>query len=225
MNIRATRLLSLLSLLYYSCIASSQAQDCPKAWMYYEQRVLLSKAASKNLGFEIPIEKIQIDFMGAPVGVPYAYAQEEYSPSQDRLLIPESDHLWMHKAAYQSWLQLKYAAALDHVSLELNNVFRNYSEQVAVYKKYGARRAERAGYSEHHLYTAADLKGVNNRAFLWLLEHAFEYGWAPTYFFRMQPKIMRERWHWRYIGPLAAQKFYCAWKTEIEQQIQELRAH
>lgn len=206
---------------YFVCALS--AQDCSKAWMHYERRVALSESTIQKFGITIPIEKIQIDFLGAPVGIPYNYTLETYSPYADNILLKEEGNLLLHKEAYQSLLKMRQVAEQEGVKLTLNNTYRSYSEQKHLHRKLGAHQAEKPGYSEHHLYTAIDLEAVNNDKLLWLLRNAFDYGWVPSYYFRLESRIKREPWHWRYVGVLAAKKFRCAWEMEINRTIWKLK--
>jgi LAS superfamily LD-carboxypeptidase LdcB len=200
-----------------------QAQDCEKAWMHYERRVELSQRTAQEFGVEVPIEKIQIDFLGAPVGIPFNYTTKEYSPYSDHQRLEKDGNLLLHKEANRSLEDLKAIAQQVGIELKLNNTYRSYSEQKHLHDKLGGHQAEKPGYSEHHLCTAIDLKNVNNKKFRWLLQNAFAFGWVPSYYFREGTKIKKEPWHWRYVGTLAAKKFRCAWELEINRCIWKLR--
>lgn len=196
------------------------AQDCPKAWMHWEERKALQQHILEREGYELPMAKIHIDFLGAPVGLPYNYALHHTVPPEEVVTFElEEDTFHLHHRAYQSWQQLTAAADSAGIPLKLKQAYRSYSEQKRLYQRLGPKRAERPGYSEHHLYTCVDIRYVSkdSRSFCWLLEHAFVAGWVPSYYFRVNCSTEPEPWHWRYVGPLAAEKFRCAWRVEIDQ--------
>lgn len=199
------------------------AQDCKKAWMHYELRLELSERTVQKFGVEVPIEKIQIDFLGAPIGIPFNYTTKEYSPYANHVVLKEEGNLFLHQEAYRALEAMRAIAEEEGIQLKLNNTYRSYSYQKHLHEKLGAHQAEKPGFSEHHLYTAVDFEKVSNRRFLWLLQNAFEFGWVPSYYFRTGTKIKKEPWHWRYVGKLAAAKFRCAWELEIDRCIWKLK--
>ncbi len=200
------------------------AQDCSEHWEYYEWRVDLRRMTLQEHRIDVPIAKIQIDFLGAPVGLPYQYSRKLYS-SMAEVTYFDGQKYALHQKAYAALIKMRQAAAQESIKLPINYSYRSIKEQQQIYKKLGAKVAERPGYSEHHLYTTVDFKWVNdhNSKFLWLLENAFAYGWVPTYFFRVDQRLKKEPWHWRYVGIDAADKFYCAWKKEIEACIYKIK--
>lgn len=204
-------------------ITRLHAQDCGKSWMYYEDRVRLSELTEQSFGIVVPIEKIQIDFLGAPIGIPFNYCIQQYSPYSDNVTLKEEGNLLLHKAAHQALLAMRAVAKEAGIQLALNNTYRSYRHQKHLYHKLGAHQAEKPGYSEHHLYTAIDIKSVNDKKLLWLLRSAFDFGWIPSYYFRTGSQIKPEAWHWRYVGKLAAKKFRCAWEGEINRKIWKLK--
>lgn len=215
---------AIYSLCFALLISSlAKAQDCEKAWMHYERRLELSKITAQDFGIEVPISKIQIDFLGAPVGIPFNYTTKEYSPYSDHERLEKDGNLLLHKDANRSLEEMELVAIKAGLELKLNNTYRSYSYQKHLHDKLGGHQAEKPGYSEHHLCTAIDLKNVTDKKFLWLLRNAFDFGWVPSYYFREGSKIKKEPWHWRYVGKLAATKFRCAWEPEIERCIWKLK--
>lgn len=196
-------------------------QDCVKAWMHYEERVALAAETEKKFGLKIPIDKIQFDFLGAPIGVPYNYSLYEYAPYSDNVTL--DNNLLLHKEAAKQLAFLRSAALAAKIELKINNTYRSYHEQTKLFKKLGAHQAERPGYSEHHLYTALDFENITSKKLLWLLQNAFDFGWVPSYYLRMETNVKQEPWHWRYVGELAASKFRCAWEEEIKKTIWRLK--
>ncbi|MCP4437995.1 MAG: M15 family metallopeptidase [Aureispira sp.] len=213
-------------------IGGTFGQNCEKNWMYYEYRKSISEEAKLKYGIDVPIDKIQVDFLGLPIGVRYHYSKvyrigdrptkkvtrkNKRSKKQESFLLLEE--------AYDNWIKLKKIAAEDDIILKLNNSYRSYITQKALYQRLGRKLAEEPGYSEHHLGTTIDLYKLEAESadFLWLLRYAFDYGWVPSYYFRVERHIKQEAWHWRYVGKLAAQKFKCAWEIEINQKIWRLK--
>lgn len=211
---------------FICCIQFTQAQDCYKAWLHYEHRVQLSKITKDKFGINVPIDKIQIDFLGAPIGIPYQYNNKLYVAAKDTVRIDDNE-FYLHKEAYKSLQSMRKAAEKDSLVLQLLSAYRTEKEQLYFYQRFGAKIAEQAGFSEHQLYTAIDIAYVNdhNIKFLWLLKHAFDYGWVPSYYYRVDNTRKKEAWHWRYVGIDAAFKFRCAWEKEIEQDIARLQKH
>lgn len=204
-------------------VSNTYAQDCGKAWMHYERRVELSQIAEERFSVKIPIEKIQVDFLGAPIGVPFNYTVEQYSPYSDHVAFKGNKKLLLHKDACQSLEQMQNAAKASDIELSVNNSYRSYSHQKHLHHKLGGHQAEKPGYSEHHLATAVDLENITDQKFLWLLRNGFDFGWVPSYYFREGTNIKKEAWHWRYVGKLAASKFRCAWELEINRCIWKLK--
>lgn len=214
----------MLRILFFFLPFALNAQNCGKAWMHYEERVALSVETEKKFGITISIEKIQLDFLGAPIGIPYNYALQKYAPDADIVVLKEDKNLLLHKEAEEQLTLLRKAAKASDIELKLNNTYRSYHEQQKLHKKLGAHQAERPGYSEHHLYTAIDFEHISSKKLLWLLRNAFDFGWIPSYYFRTDTTIKQEAWHWRYVGQLAAIKFRCAWEEEINKTIWKLKS-
>ncbi|NME70248.1 M15 family metallopeptidase [Flammeovirga aprica] len=202
---------------------SLTAQECDteitqKNWKY---RVNLSTFISQKEGIDINPNKIYYDFMRMPIGVPFNYIDfiqiKEYKYKEienNQLLYP----------AYEAYAKMKQDAFRKNIHINIRSSYRNLRTQQIVFNKHGASRAEKPGYSEHHLLTTIDIRyaGENTKLFLWLLNHAFDYGFVPTYYFRIEKNIRQESWHWRYVGEEAAQWFRCAWRNEINNEINRL---
>jgi zinc D-Ala-D-Ala carboxypeptidase len=197
------------------------SQDCSKAWMHHDLRTQLSTQTMKEFDIQVPVQKIQIDFLGAPVGIPFNYSINNYCPFSDVVIVDEIKNLLLHKLAFQNLQKMRRASGF---SFHINFCYRSYSEQKALFDKLGPELAEKPGYSEHHLYTAVDIRGLSSHQFLWLLQNAFDFGWVPSYYFRMGSQVKKETWHWRYVGKLAALKFRCAWEAEINKKILKLKS-
>ncbi|KXX68937.1 D-alanyl-D-alanine carboxypeptidase family protein [Flammeovirga sp. SJP92] len=199
------------------------AQECDselskKNWKY---RVNLSTFISQKEGIDINPTKIYYDFMRMPIGVPFNYV--DFIQIKD-FKYKEVENNQLLYPAYEAYSKMKQEAFQKNIHINIRSSYRNKRTQQIVFNKHGATRAERPGYSEHHLLTTIDIRyaGENTKLFLWLLNHAFDYGWVPTYYFRIEKNIRQEAWHWRYVGEEAAQWFRCAWKTEIDHEINRL---
>ncbi len=208
---------SICCIFFYSSFLN--AQDCSKAWMHWDRRTELSSQTNKEFGVHVPESKIQIDFLGAPVGIPFNYSINNYCSLSDVVIVDQNKRLLLHKLAFQGLQNMRKASGF---SLPINFCYRSYSEQKDLFDKLGPELAEKPGYSEHHLYTAVDIRGLTSDQFLWLLQNAFDFGWVPSYYFRIGSKVKKETWHWRYTGKLAALKFRCAWESEINKKIRRL---
>lgn len=126
-------------------------------------------------------------------------------------------------------LKLISAAARDGVSLIPLSGYRSYDAQQTLYsdfeKYYGqdlvGTISAKPGFSEHQLGTAIDLTSLevnpnkkirfeDTKAYIWLKENAWEYGFAQSY-----PEgktnttgYEHEAWHWRYIGKMHANELH-----------------
>ncbi|MBI5524873.1 MAG: M15 family metallopeptidase [Deltaproteobacteria bacterium] len=99
------------------------------------------------------------------------------------------------------------AAAADDAGLriEANDGFRSVQEQCAVFaKKAREGIAAPPGFSEHHLGLAVDIDDAPKR---WLDDHAHEFGFVESYPAGAESctGYPAEPWHWRYVGPAAAE--------------------
>lgn len=213
-------ILKFLLLNLFICIFCSQttAQNCGKVWLHLTKRKILSDFVKAKYNFDIHPDQIQIDHLALPVGIPYAYACQnlpKYTPVV--IFSKTKKKLFLEPKTAQAWTKLKEKARKSGFKLELYAAYRNWAEQKKMIAKYGKKVAEKQGYSEHHIGTAIDIADIrkDNQKFAWLLQNAFEYGWIPSYYFRQNSQIKKEAWHWRYVGKLAARKFYCVWEKEI----------
>ena len=116
------------------------------------------------------------------------------------------------------------AARSEDIALVINSSYRSYEDQESIWssrkKSSGTAKADqyaaRAGYSEHQSGLAVDLAQYKyayedfeeTPAFVWLSEHAQEYGFILRY-----PKDKEdltgysyESWHYRYVGVETAKK-------------------
>ncbi len=111
------------------------------------------------------------------------------------------------------------------LGLKVSSAYRSFTTQSslkAAYKvTYGTTAANKfsadQGYSEHQLGTTVDLTTAKTGTltqsfdkspeFIWLTEHAHEYGFVLSY-----PKnnkyYIYEPWHWRFVGVALATKLY-----------------
>lgn len=162
--------------------------------------------------------KSMVDIFGYPVGQSYQYIRPHTAVRQLVNFRGSQGGVKLRKETFQVFLLIKRQAAKQGIRLSPRAGYRSMAAQKSLYKKYGAKRAEKPGYSEHHLGTAVDFTRIKfqSKAFLWLLKDGIKAGWVPTYYYRRGSRFMREPWHWRYVGRLAAMKFYQSWQIPIE---------
>lgn len=122
--------------------------------------------------------------------------------------------------------QLLKKAFEKRIAITLNSGYRDFKTQQKVKSEmqglYGAERTEELvalpGYSEHHLGTAVDFSSKeietgqisafsDTKAYKWLLENAWKYGFVLSY---PEGKTQitgytYEPWHWRYVGRMHAE--------------------
>jgi D-alanyl-D-alanine carboxypeptidase len=115
-------------------------------------------------------------------------------------------------------------AAAAGSGFSLSSAYRSYDNQVATYDTWvsvnGSITAAdtvsaRPGYSEHQTGLAADLKAGTctldcfggTASYIWLRQHAAEYGFIERYPEGLTPitGYAPEAWHWRYVGIPTAQ--------------------
>jgi zinc D-Ala-D-Ala carboxypeptidase len=134
--------------------------------------------------------------------------------------------LSLRHTALQELQQLQAQAKTAGIHLSVASGYRSIATQKQMRIRY-PQHAELPGYSEHHLGTTVDFTALkaDSSAFLWLLQHGFNAGWIPSYYYRFQSKFPPEPWHWRYVGTAAAQEFYTYWQAEITHDLQRLHTH
>ena len=136
----------------------------------------------------------------------------------------------LQETANSAFLEMKEAAILDDVKLEIFSGYRSYTYQHEVFQRESNLRPgsagfylARPGHSEHQLGTAFDVAwpGLrvdskdprNLRVFEWLEEHAHTFGFTLSYPLRMitdwpydnriyplDGEFIYEPWHIRYVG-------------------------
>lgn len=131
------------------------------------------------------------------------------------------------KETYEAFIDMYNKALESDIKLIVNSSYRNYKSQESTYNELktmlGSKRADaqaaRPGHSEHETGLALDIFSNKNtstenfkdsEAYIWLKEHAHEYGFIERY-----PESKEyltgyafESWHWRYVGIEAATQIY-----------------
>lgn len=142
----------------------------------------------------------------------------------------------LHPDAAAALMQMTNAARDEGVWIVLSSAFRRIDQQAELFVAQTQRRGspEEAakssappGYSEHHTGYAMDLSDghvpsadINQRfastdAYLWLLQHASEYGFELSFPLNNTQGVSYEPWHWRFIGtPEASATFSRANSSE-----------
>lgn len=177
-----------------------------------------------------------IDLDGIPVGKRHKYIEAAAPAPYDLIEIAgehnggKKDTFKLRAATRSAFVVMQQEAARQGITLNVAEGYRSYTDQKGEHEKShedGQEKAEEPGYSEHHLGTTIDITGVarDPEKFLWLLQHAFRHGFVPTYYFRIgESRIIKESWHWRYVGPDAAQKFATFYAVHIQKAIREIEA-
>jgi D-alanyl-D-alanine carboxypeptidase len=159
--------------------------------------------------------------------LPPDYVPEDLVPLRD-YGVPTlgSDVLWLRRDAAEHLGRLVEAAAMGGEELVVASAYRSYEEQQISHERlervYGAGTngmSATPGHSQHQLGTAVDFTNAavgyqvwmpfgETSAYLWLEQHAWEYGFVLSY-----PKGKEEQtgyqwepWHYRYVGVENAQR-------------------
>lgn len=156
----------------------------------------------------------------------FNYMPEDYTPEDlvDMGLQYAFSGKKIREEVYGAFKRLVRDAKKENLTIVANSTFRTYNYQENLYnnykhsngKEYADNYAARAGYSEHQTGLAIDVSTLNStmdnfedtEEFIWLQEHAHEYGFILRY-----PKDKEfitgynyESWHYRYVGIEVATK-------------------
>jgi D-alanyl-D-alanine carboxypeptidase len=149
-------------------------------------------------------------------------------------LVPGQGGLQLRSVALDALLSMLDSAAGDGQDIRVSSAYRSYDTQVATFQYWvdqlgydeAIRVSAMPGHSEHQLGTTVDLASSevswaltegfgNTAAGQWLMNHAYEYGFALSY-----PEgkegvtgYAYEPWHWRYIGEDAAANWHASGQT------------
>lgn len=132
----------------------------------------------------------------------------------ENYVYPADRELFVHAQVAPFLLDMLSDAQKDGISLSVSSAYRSFAAQTSLKSNYtvtygtGANRfSADQGYSEHQLGTTLDfiekdgtlVTFANTKAYEWLLEHAYRYGFVLSY-----PKentyYQYEPWHWRFVG-------------------------
>lgn len=121
--------------------------------------------------------------------------------------------------ASQAFNRMQADAARSGVNFWIVSGYRSLAEQEQIIrgKKAAGQSIDQirrvsmpVGHSQHHLGTTVDLGTpgatsltnafANTRAYRWLGEHAWRYGFKAPYVVAGNNGIMQESWHWQYVG-------------------------
>ena len=152
--------------------------------------------------------------------LPRDYAPEDLvTLSEYKVPTLGSAEMLLRREAAEHLRSLVADAAADGEELVVASAYRSYADQRISYRRlrsiYGSEAGEmsaRPGHSQHQLGTAVDFTNAaagnevwqafgHTSAFLWLKEHAPEYGFVLAY-----PRggeasgYQWEPWHYRYVG-------------------------
>ncbi|MDO4772743.1 MAG: M15 family metallopeptidase [Bacillota bacterium] len=134
---------------------------------------------------------------------------------EEYVAAPGSEHFLQREAA-EAFERMSDAARSEGIYLLMLSAYRDSEAQAVIYNNYSERLgadfadsyAARPGHSEHETGLSCDIYEIkpNSPAYLWLLEHAHEFGYILRYP-EGKEEITRysfEAWHWRYVGPFLA---------------------
>lgn len=108
-------------------------------------------------------------------------------------LAPVGNGQYLAVEAAGKYKQMLAAARAAGVSLSSTSGFRTHAQQAALFRRYGAGRAARPGYSNHQQGLSMDIGGVRSygtRAYKWLQANAGRFGFVND--------VRGEYWHWTY---------------------------
>jgi D-alanyl-D-alanine carboxypeptidase len=102
-----------------------------------------------------------LDIFGYPVGETYQYVRPGRSSVRNLVNFRGTKGaVKLRKEVFQAYLILKRQATTRGVYLFPVSGYRSLIAQQSLYRKYGASRAEKPGYSEHNIGTAIDFGQV-----------------------------------------------------------------
>ncbi len=152
------------------------------------------------------------------------YVPSRLSPIQERYLYNSNDPQFIHADVKPYLENMINAAASANVDLKIVSAYRSAYEQSRVNSQYnvvfgrGANQfSAEQGYSEHQLGTTVDfttpeigaafLGFEDTRAYEWLSQNAYQYGFVLSYP-EGNPYYIFEPWHWRFVGTRFASFLY-----------------
>src|SRR3990167_10518024 len=144
------------------------------------------------------------------------YVPSNLAPIQERYLYNSNDQQLIHADVQPHLENMINTAASANVDLKIVSAYRSAYEQSRVNSQYnvvfgrGANQfSAEQGYSEHQLGTTADfttpeigavfLGFEDTRAYEWLSQNAYQYGFVLSYP-EGNPYYIFEPWHWRFVG-------------------------
>jgi LAS superfamily LD-carboxypeptidase LdcB len=132
--------------------------------------------------------------------------------------------LQIHAKVSPYLVRMMDAVAATGTALQIISAYRSFDSQASLKSSYkitygtGANRfSADQGYSEHQLGTTLDFTTVKlgaafnqfaeTKAYLWLMENAYQYGFVLSYpknntYYQFEP------WHWRFVGVALATKLH-----------------
>lgn len=140
-------------------------------------------------------------------------------PKLEKINIKYSNkNKYLRKEARDAFEKLSKKAKSENLKITAVSAYRSFEYQEILFnnyvKKYGRKYAlncsAKPGHSEHQTGLAVDVMGSNNdynkfeetKEFLWMKEHAHEYGFILRYPKNKQKitGFKYEPWHYRYVG-------------------------
>lgn len=143
-------------------------------------------------------------------------ALEAYAPP----LVLNKKGLEVRRETAEALKAMALAAGQAGVRLDVSSAYRSYDYQKKLFQRYvnelgeaeASRQSARAGTSQHQLGTTVDFGSItedfaDTRAGRWLAANAWQHGFSLSYPAGLEKLTgyMYEPWHYRYIGPAAAE--------------------
>ncbi len=165
-----------------------------------------------------------IQAMHEELGIPDSYAATcklDFQPECESLVETESDVFGrqplLAEEAYSAWRTMRAQALADGITLQIVSAYRSAEYQKGLFRKKLDRGEDieailkvnaAPGYSEHHSGCALDVTSPgykpleeefeNSPAFLWLCNHAEDFGFTLSFPKCNAKGMSYEPWHWMY---------------------------
>ncbi len=192
-----------------------------------EDASFIISAVNCNLDFEFYTQDYEVDLRNPYLILVNKYYKLSSDYVPNNLVTIEAKYgrnLSLDHTVYEQYKKMWEVAKEQGLTLYIKSPYRSYQTQQNLYNKYVAKDGKKAadtysarpGYSEHQTGLAFDVTSPttnfdtfeSSKEFLWLQEHAHEYGFILRY-----PKgkeyitgYIYEPWHYRYVGVEAATK-------------------
>ena len=192
----------------------------PSIAAQFESTLVADHCVDRDLA-TAPATDIVLTVLDRSYGLPADYAPDDLVPASGAGFTGVSGNRLI-SARILDDLAAMHAAMTDAgLTILLDSAYRSYATQVTTFNRWVAQlgtaealaRSARPGHSEHQLGTALDITSpgwggrfgdwaAESAEGVWLVEHAWEYGFVMSYPWESQPQtcFSYEPWHWRWVG-------------------------